>query len=137
MISFSQFFEETEKSPVFAQKETLNIIGVGEVPAKIDTGNDKYCVLHGTNVNISDGTVSFNTVNDKKLKLKCYGTKTIKFGAGKSEDRPMVKLSFKLNGKMYNDVTFTIGDREKNDEKALVGLDFLIPRKAIVKVENE
>lgn len=137
MISFSKFFEESEKSPVFAQKETLNIIGIGDVPAKIDTGNDKYCVLHGTNIKINGDKVTFDTVNDKTLTLKHYGMKNIKFGAGNSEDRPIVKLSFKLNGKSYKDIKFTIGDREKNEEKALVGLDFLIPRKAIVKVEKE
>ena len=64
MKSFSQFFIEKN---VLGLEELIYVDGVGEISAKLDTGNGAFNVLHGVNVQIQDTRVSFITVDDKKL----------------------------------------------------------------------
>ena len=97
MISFSQFFKESS-NPVFSEKEKIKIIGIGEYVAKVDSGNDAYCVLHGDNIDINGEDVSFTTDNGKLIKTKLVDTITINVGAGVEEKRPIVLFDIILNG---------------------------------------
>lgn len=133
MISFRQFFKESVK-PVFSEKETIIIKGIGEYVAKVDSGNDAYCVLHGEDIDINGEEVSFKTDKGKLIKTKLVDTITINVGAGVEEKRPIVLFDVVLNGKSYDNVKFSIGNRKDNEEKVLLGLKFLKPLKAKIEL---
>jgi hypothetical protein len=133
MISFSQFFKESS-NPVFSEKEKIKIIGIGEYMAKVDSGNDAYCVLHGDNIDINGEDVSFTTDSGKLIKTKLVDTITINVGAGVEEKRPIVLFDIILNGNSYKKVKFSIGNRKDNEEKVLLGLKFLKPLKAKIQL---
>lgn len=133
MLSFKEYFLENNKKNVLSPKEIVEIVGIGKYNAKVDTGNDLYNVLHGEEIRIDGESVSFKTSEGKLVKKPLIDTITINIGAGKEEKRPIVELDFIINGKMYKNQKFTIGDRKDNDEKVLIGLKFLEPLNAIVK----
>ena len=133
MISFSKFFKESVR-PVFSEKETIIIKGIGEYVAKVDSGNDAYCVLHGDDIDINGEDVSFTTDSGKLIKTKLVDTITINVGAGVEEKRPIVLFDITLNGKSYQGVKFSIGNRKDNEEKVLLGLKFLKPLKAKIEL---
>jgi len=131
MRTFGDFFKES----VLGIREEiifLDFEDVGKVQAKIDTGNEAYNVLHGINIKDRGDSVTFNTVNNKELTLKKVDTITIHIGSGVKEERPVVSLSFKLNGKDYNDVPFSIADRSENEEPVLIGEPFLKRTNSVV-----
>ena len=100
MKKFNKFF----KKSVFLQKifvvekqvlgliEFLDVEGIGEIPAKLDSGNGAYNVLHGTDIQIQGTKVFFRTVNNKTLVKPVEDTITINVGAGNT-DRVMEPLS--------------------------------------------
>jgi len=133
MISFSKFFKESVK-PTFSEKEPIFIKGIGEYVAKVDSGNDAYCVLHGDDIDINGEDVSFTTDSGKLIKTKLVDTITINVGAGVEEKRPIVLFDITLNGKSYQGVKFSIGNRKDNEEKVLLGLKFLKPLKAKIEL---
>lgn len=133
MISFRQFFKESVK-PTFSEKEPIIIKGIGKYVAKVDSGNDAYCVLHGDDIDINGEDVSFTTDSGKLIKTKLVDTITINVGAGVEEKRPIVLFDITLNGKSYQGVKFSIGNRKDNEEKVLLGLKFLKPLKAKIEL---
>lgn len=133
MISFSKFFKESVK-PTFSEKEPIIIKGIGKYIAKVDSGNDAYCVLHGDDIDINGEDVSFTTDSGKLIKTKLVDTITINVGAGVEEKRPIVLFDITLNGKSYQGVKFSIGNRKDNEEKVLLGLKFLKPLKAKIEL---
>lgn len=133
MISFRQFFKESVK-PTFSEKEPIIINGIGKYIAKVDSGNDAYCVLHGEDIDINGEDVSFTTDKGKLIKTKLVDTITINVGAGVEEKRPIVLFDVVLNGKSYDNVKFSIGNRKDNEEKVLLGLKFLKPLKAKIEL---
>jgi hypothetical protein len=134
MITFKEF---TEKRPILHVKEPIEIEGVGTVDAKIDSGNEAYNVLHGTNIQINDNNVTFTTVGDKTLTKPFNDTITIHIGSGVKEERPVVNFNIKLQGKDYTDVTFSIADRSENEEPVLVGEPFVKKINALIDVNND
>jgi hypothetical protein len=78
--------------------------------------------------------VSFDTDNGKRLTKPLIDRIKINVGAGVEEERPIVEFNIKLKGVTYPKVKFTIGDRKTNDEKVLLGLKFLKPLKAVIKL---
>lgn len=120
---------------VFFPKEEIIIGGVGSYVAKVDTGNDAYCVLHGDNIDFNGSEVSFNTHDGKTIKKPLIDTITINVGAGTEEKRPIVEFDIKIKGQIYKNVKFSIGNRKENEEKALLGLEFLKPLNALIRVK--
>lgn len=135
MISFKDFFITESKRPVFRQKEKIQIRDVGDYIAKVDSGNDAYCVLHGENIQINGDSVSFNLENGTQIQKQLVDKININVGAGVEEHRPIVEFDIKLKGKVYKNVKFSIGNRKDNEEKVLLGLKFLQPLKAIIKIK--
>lgn len=135
MILFKEFYSKSENSSTFLPKENITIRDVGTYIAKVDTGNDAYNALHGEDVKIDGNTVTFKTDKGKKIKKLLVDTIKINVGASTVEDRPIVKFDFKLKGKIYRDIKFSICDRKDNDEKVLLGLEFLKLINAVVKVK--
>ena len=133
MKSFKRFFNESNK-PIFSEREKIHIKGVGAYVAKVDSGNDVYCVLHGENIRFNGDSVSFDIDKGKTLTKPLIDRIKINVGAGVEEERPIVIFDIKLKGEVYKNVKFTIGDRKDNDEKVLLGLKFLKPLKAVIKL---
>ena len=67
MITFKKFFESNKPLGLI---ETITFEELGPIEAKIDSGNGAYNVLHGINI-VEDGDdVTFDTINNKKLRKK-------------------------------------------------------------------
>lgn len=135
MILFKEFYSNINKSIVFLPKEEIIIRDIGTYTCKVDTGNDAYNALHGEDVKINGDTVTFKTDKGKLVNKKLEDTIKINVGASTTENRPIVTFDFKLKGKIYKNVKFSICDRKDNEEKVLLGLEFLKPINAIVKVK--
>ena len=123
MKNFKQFFIEKQ---LFGLIEFFDIDGVGKVPAKLDSGNGAYNVIHGEDIQIQGDKVFFRTVNNKTLLKDKKGEITINVGAGNTEDRPIVEFDFTIGEQEFTGIPFTLSDRATNLYKILVGKDFIV-----------
>jgi hypothetical protein len=132
------FKEYTNNRPVLGVIETIVINGVGEVLAKIDSGNEAHNVLHGVDIQYNGDNITFNTINNKQLTLQKTGEIEINIGSGNIEKRPTVSLNFELKNQPYRDITFSIADRADNEQQVLIGEPFIRKINALidVKIEN-
>jgi hypothetical protein len=133
MRTFKQFYEKT----VIGLIEEMDIAGIGKVEAKVDSGNGAYNVLHGGDLTIQGGKVSFTTINGKRLIKDIVDTITINVGAGHTEERPVVGFRIKFAGIEFDNVPFSIGNREANEYKVLVGKDFIKQLDALIDVNSK
>lgn len=133
METFKEFYDR----PIFGISEFIDIEGVGRLKAKIDSGNEAYNVLHGVDISEDGENISFTTVDGKQLKAPRAGDIKIHIGSGVKEDRPIVKLNIKINGKEYRDIPFSIADRSENEDPILVGEPFLKKLGAMIDVNKE
>ena len=122
MKKFKQFFVEKQ---VFGLIEFFDLDGVGKIPAKLDSGNGAYNVLHGEDIQIQGDKVFFRTENGKTLLKDMKGQITINVGAGNTEDRPVVEFDFSIGNKQFTDIPFTLSDRGTNLYKILGGKEFI------------
>lgn len=132
METFKEFYEK----PVFGVNELIEIDGLGKIKAKIDSGNEAYNVIHGVDVSEEGENVSFTTVNNKRMTRPRKGEIKIHIGSGVKEDRPIVLIDIKINGKMYKSVPFSIADRSENEDPILVGEPFLKKLNALIDVNK-
>lgn len=121
MITFKQFYEKN----VVGLVETIFIDGVGEVEAKIDSGNGAFNVLHGENIEMNEEVCRFITVNGKNIEKPVVDMITINVGAGNFEERPVVEFSIKFGTRQFDNVKFSIGNRANNEYPVLIGKDFI------------
>jgi hypothetical protein len=122
MATFKQFF--VEKS-ILGLEETIYVDGVGQIKAKLDTGNGAFNVLHGTDIKEGGGLVRFTTENGIVLEKPVEDHITINLGAGNREDRPVVLLNVKVGNKVFRKIPFSIGDRSENNHKVLISKSFI------------
>ena len=122
MKKFKQFFIEKQ---VFGLIEFFDLDGVGKIPAKLDSGNGAYNVLHGEDIQIQGDKVFFRTENGRTLLKDKKGEITINVGAGNTEDRPVVEFDFSIGNKQFTGIPFTLSDRSTNLYKILVGKEFI------------
>lgn len=122
MKTFLQYIEEKS---VLGLIEFFNFDGLGKVPAKLDSGNGAYNVLHGEDIQEQGDKVFFTTVNGRKLLLPKVDQIDINVGSGNIESRPVVELDFTIGKKEYTNIRFSIGNRSTNLYKILVGKDFI------------
>jgi hypothetical protein len=135
MKTFKHFFENNR--PILGVTEYITIDGIGSVVAKIDSGNEAYNVLHGVDIEDNgDDTVTFTTINDKKITLSRTGSIDINIGSGNIETRPTVVLDIVLRDKPYKGITFSIADRADNDQQVLIGEPFIERLNALVDVKR-
>jgi len=134
MKTFKNFIENR---PILGVTEYITIDGIGSVVAKIDSGNEAYNVLHGVDIEDSgDDTVTFTTINDKKITLPRTGSIDINIGSGNIETRPTIVLDIILKDKHYKDVTFSIADRADNEQQILIGEPFVKRLNALIDVKR-
>ena len=122
MKKFKQFFVEKQ---VLGLVEFFDLDGVGKVPAKLDSGNGAYNVLHGEDIQIQGDKVFFRTENGKTLLKDKKGEITINVGAGNTEVRPIVEFDFNIGNKQFTGIPFTLSNRSTNLYKILVGKEFI------------
>ena len=122
MKKFKQFFVEKQ---VFGLIEFFDLDEVGKIPAKLDSGNGAYNVLHGEDIQIQGDKVFFRTENGRTLLKDKKGEITINVGAGNIEERPIVEFDFSIGNKQFTNIPFTLSDRGTNLYKILVGKEFI------------
>ena len=122
MKKFKQFFIEKQ---VFGLIEFFDLDEVGKIPAKLDSGNGAYNVLHGVDIQVQGDKVFFRTENGKTLLKDKKGDITINVGAGNTEDRPIIEFDFRIGNKQFTNIPFTLSDRSTNLYKILVGKEFI------------
>jgi len=122
MKKFKQFFIEKQ---VFGLIEFFDLDEVGKIPAKLDSGNGAYNVLHGVDIQTQGDKVFFRTENGTTLLKDKKGEITINVGAGNTEDRPIVEFDFSIGNKQFTNIPFTLSDRSTNLYKILVGKEFI------------
>ncbi len=122
MVSFKQFF--VEKS-VLGLEETIYIDGIGQIRAKLDTGNGAFNVLHGEDIKEDGKMVRFTTENGIVIETPVTDHIIINLGAGNREDRPVVLFNVKVGNKIFKDVPFSIGNRSENSHKVLISKSFI------------
>lgn len=122
MKSFKQYFLE---KIILGLEEIIYIDGIGQLKAKLDTGNGAFNVLHGEDIKEDGKLVRFTTVNGIVVEKPVSSRITINLGAGNTEERPVITLHVKLGNKVFRDIPFSIGNRKENTHKVLVGKSFI------------
>lgn len=132
MKTFKQFFEKT----VIGLIERVNIHGIGDVDAKVDSGNGAFNVLHGEDIDRQGNKVTFTTVGGKRIIKDIIDMVTINVGAGNIEERPVVKFRMKFGGREFDNIPFSIGNRTSNEYKILIGKDFIKQLDALIDIDS-
>jgi len=131
------FLNEIADNDVIGLVEPITIDSVGDVEAKVDSGNGAYNVLHGDILSKRGDNIIIGTVNNKKLKKQVVDTVVIHIGSGNKEERPVVLFDIIFDGKKYKDVPFSIADRSENVYPVLVGKDFVSKIDKLIDVDKE
>lgn len=105
--------------------ETVKIQGIGEISAKLDTGNGSYCVLHADEIDIKgdkvvwkhDGKTFTNDIETVK-KFVVGGVRNEK------ETRPVIFLNVEFNGDTY-EMRFALSDRNGMTTPCLLNRKFI------------
>lgn len=110
-------------------EEPVLVKGIGEISAKVDSGNGGFNVLHGTDLYQEGDMLHFKTV-DGQGQVKQVATKVIdrievNIGGGHIQDRPVVELDIKFANTLYKKIPFSITDRGDNDNKILICKQFV------------
>jgi len=142
VITFKKFFESNKPLGLI---ETITFKELGPIEAKIDSGNGAYNVLHGVNLEYSGlddnyegrSHVTFKTVDGKTIKKRVVEFIDINIGSGNIEERPVVEFDIEIGDKVYPATKFSIGNREENEYKILVGKDFIEQLGGLIDVSAE
>lgn len=114
---------------VVGVEEPIFIKGVGDILAKVDSGNGAFNVIHGEDFYYQGDVVVFTTYDENgkahRVSKKVQDTITINIGAGQTEDRPVVLFDVKFATDEFLNVPFTVGNRSNNKNKVLLGQEFL------------
>ncbi len=139
MITFKKFFESNKPLGLI---ETITFEELGPIEAKIDSGNGAYNVLHGINIQDNNEQVTFDTVNNKTVTKPIKEYIDINVGSGPDgeptiDNRPVVEFDIEIGGKTYPNTKFSIGSREDNEYKILVGKEFIEQLGGLIDVSKE
>lgn len=129
MIPFKLFFENA-----LGLIETVTFKELGPVDAKVDSGNGAYNVLHGVDIDEYGDSVNFKTIGGKGITKKLQEYIDINIGSGNVEKRPVVLFDISIGGKPYPNTPFSIADRADNEQKVLIGKDFIEKLGGIIDV---
>lgn len=139
MINFKQFFESNKPLGLI---ETIEFEELGPIEAKIDSGNGAYNVLHGINLNYNGDEVNFKTVNDQTITKPVVEYIDINVGSDSDgnatiDNRPVVEFDIKIGDELHPNTKFSIGSREENEYKILVGKDFIEELGGVIDVTKQ
>jgi hypothetical protein len=129
--------EITTDDDVIGLVEPIKIKDIGDVDAKVDSGNGAYNVLHGVNFETRGKNIIFSTVNNKRVKKQIVDTIIIHIGSGNKEERPVVLFDIIFDDEKYTDVPFSIADRSENEYPVLIGKEFVSKIDKLIDVDKE
>ena len=89
--------------------EVVKIEPFGELVAKFDTGNSSMPTIHGKDIKVKDGKISFSHYG-KTHNTKHYGKYTAVTGGGEDE-RWVVDLNMEFAGTIYPNIKFGVDNR--------------------------
>lgn len=104
--------------------EMINVEAMGDMKAKMDTGNGSYCVIHADTWDIKENGYVTWTHNGKTYEHKLDGMKNSRT-MGRMEERPAVLLNVTFNGDTFKDVKFTISNRKEMSTPILLNRSFI------------
>ena len=114
---------------VIGLEEPVLIKGLGELSAKIDSGNGGYNVIHGTDFHQQGNELMFTTQDsfghEKKMQAKVIDTIEVNMGGGNIENRPVIELDIKFAGEDYKKIPFSVSDRSTNTNPILISKGFV------------
>lgn len=112
---------------IVGSTEYVEIAGVKNIPAKIDTGADTSSIW-ASNVNMQkDGTLEYCLFSEESpfytgevLTSSDYMVKLVRSSHGDQQVRYRVRLPITIGGKTF-ETTFTLADRSRNNFPILIG----------------
>lgn len=114
---------------VIGLEEPVLIKGLGELSAKIDSGNGGYNVIHGTDFHQQGNELMFTTHDsfghEKKIQATVIDTIEVNMGGGNIENRPVIELDIKFAGEDYKKIPFSVSDRSTNTNPILISKGFV------------
>lgn len=124
-----KLYKLTLEKMVIGVEEPVLVKGIGELVAKVDSGNSGYNVIHGEDIVIQGNIINFKTFNkngdERRVSKKIKDTIKINIGGGHIQDRPVVELDVQFGGEDYKKVPFSITNRSDNEHKILISKDFV------------
>ena len=119
--------EKTKDFAIVGSTELVDIAGIKDIPAKIDTGADSSSIW-ASNIDMKkDGTLVFTLFDQKsplftgeKIETKQYVARRIRSSNGDIQVRYRVELPIKIQDKTLN-TTFTLSNRSRNTYPVLIG----------------
>lgn len=114
---------------VIGLEEPVLVKGLGELSAKIDSGNGGYNVIHGTDFHQQGNELMFTTHDsfghEKKIQATVIDTIEVNMGGGNIETRPVIELDIKFAGEDYKKIPFSVSDRSTNTNPILISKGFV------------
>ena len=119
----------TLEKMVIGVEEPILIKGIGELNAKIDSGNSGYNVIHGEDLTVQGNILTFKTYNKdndvRRISKKIKHILNVNIGGGHIQERPVIELDVQFAGDDYKKVLFSVTDRGDNEHKVLISKDFV------------
>ena len=122
-----QYFEDVKNRIKVPEQcgyfEIVKIEPFGKLVAKFDTGNSSMPVIHGKDIKVKDGKITFSH-NGKTHNTKHYGKYTAVTGAGE-DDRWVVELDMEFAGTIYPEIRFGLDNREDLSSDVLLNREIM------------
>jgi len=114
------------KESGFIENVKIEQLGKNYIKAKMDTGNGSYSVIHADKWKINGKKVVWYH-DGKKIISDLIDYKNIEMGGVKSrfEKRPVVMLDMVFNDKIFDNIKFTLSDRDLNTTMILLNRRFI------------
>ena len=114
---------------VIGIEEPVLVKDLGEILAKIDSGNGGYNVIHGEDIIYQGNYINFLTYdgagNPKRMSKKVVEELEIHIGGGIVQKRPVIQLDVKFANEDYKKILFSVTDRTDNSHRILISKDFV------------
>ena len=114
---------------VIGLEEPVLVKGLGELQAKIDSGNGGYNVIHGTDLHQQGNQLTFTTKDKFDHETKMTATVVddidVNMGGGNIEKRPVIELDIKFANEDYKKIPFSVSDRSTNTHPILISKGFV------------
>ena len=139
--------DDNKEKTIIGSTELIEVNGIKNIPAKIDTGADTSAIW-ASNIDMKkDGTLVFSFFGPKspfytgeRFESTDYKARIVRSSHGDTQVRYRVKLPVKLAGKSF-ETTFTLANRSRNNFPVLIGCHtieegFLVDA-SITKIERQ
>lgn len=129
-----RLIDSLEKKMVFERlviglEEPLTIKGLGQLKAKVDSGNGGYNVIHGRDFQQEGELLTFTTLNgsgeERRVQYPIVDYIDVNIGGGNVQHRPVIEIDVKFGGEEYSKVRFSVTDRADNTNPVLISKSFV------------